>query len=177
MNVPRWVLCVVMPRTWHPAGRPAGWRQGAVTMSSPYSLAEIKHNSTPEFLEKDLSVFSPGRLLRCLTFLRTKDPLGSKHPWVRWGTGMSQVWVTRTLAQPQKGHGDSESCRGMFLACAPARRARNDLAPTHSGKMKNTFLLLSPRKWCLLLRRGSRDGKMPACCLVSLETLTPTQPM
>lgn len=59
------------------------------------------------------------------------------------------------LSLGARGRGDFESRQGMFVPCAPAQQAENALAPTLSGKARNTFLYTSPRKWCLLVRRGS----------------------
>lgn len=98
----------------------AGDRTG-MTMHSPHSLTENTHDSPNSVSGKGIeSVLcwdlwlswgqKPPRQLASLSRVRRE-------------TGMSQEWVTQDSHSAPRGCSDSESCQGMFLACAPAQCA------------------------------------------------------
>lgn len=163
----RWALCLVLHGTWDLAGSPVGRRQDSVASGQSNSRAESQR-SPWMFQEKEQSVF----YAKMFDFLEDrKPPLRRKH-WVRWG--QNQEWVRlrhQAGLLSLRGCGPSESGPGS-VAGAPAQGAGNALSPTPSGKVENTLLPMSLRKWCLLIRPGSWGGKCLPAARVSRFTHT-----
>lgn len=105
-------------------------------------------------------------LLRCLTFLRTKSPLGRILEWGEDRNCSESGWVTGTLTQPQRGRGDWVMPRHVF-STGPQQGMLEMLSLLlFLAKWKIHFCVCYPRKWYLLFRCVSWGKKMPPWCLV-----------
>lgn len=79
-------------------------------------------------------------------------------------------------AQAQREHGSSESCPGVFLACAPVQQAGCTLGSALPGKMKSNVCIYPQESRTFPTSGADKSEKMAAHSHGSLETLTPCRP-